>query len=106
MDDAVRDALVDSCRAHGTEMLDDPAKLEAFLRDTCPGSKREIHCLVGAVRDGAVVGLRAAAADMPLDAAAERAATRLVLSISTVTCRHPTSNKYSIGVGARRFPHL
>ena len=59
MDDAVRGALVELCRTHGTAMLDDPAKLEAFLRDTCPGSRREIHCLVSAVREGAVGDLRA-----------------------------------------------
>jgi len=75
MDDAVRDALVELCRTHGTEMLDDPAKLEAFLRDTCPGSKREIHCLVGAVRDGAVSDLRGR--DLPPEAAETLLAARL-----------------------------
>lgn len=54
MDEVVRTTLVRLCEAHGNWLLDDPAKLEAFLRDTCPGSKRQTNCLVRAVRDGVV----------------------------------------------------
>lgn len=75
MDDAVRTALVQLCTEHGTGMLADPVKLEAFLRDTCPGKKAEIHCLVTAVREGAVADLRGR--DLPPVAAATLLAARL-----------------------------
>jgi hypothetical protein len=77
LDDAVARSLAGLCREHGDTLLDDPARLEAFLRDVCPGSRAEIHCLVLAVREGAVPDLREVMPDLPAEAAAERLAARL-----------------------------
>jgi len=78
MDDAVRAALVRLCGEHGTGLLDDPAKLEAYLRDTCPGRSRETYCLLNAVQTGALLDLRQAVSQaLPGDVGPQRAAARL-----------------------------
>jgi len=77
LDDAVARSLAGLCLEHGDALLDDPARLEAFLRDVCPGSRAEIHCLVLAVREGAVADLREGMPDLPAEAAAERLAAGL-----------------------------
>lgn len=78
MDDTVRAALLRLCGEHGTGLLDDPARLEAFLSDICPGSRRETYCLVNAVRAGVLTDLRQAVRDgLPGDRGPQRAAARL-----------------------------
>ena len=77
MDDAVRDRLSDLVRAHGVDLLQDPTRLEAFLRDVCPGSRAEIYCVVTSVREGTVNELKDGGGGFSAEAARDRAAQRL-----------------------------
>ncbi len=77
MDDAVRDRLTGLVQEHGVELLQDPARLEAFLRDLCPGSKAEIYCLVAGIREGAVNELRGADPGRSPEAARDHVIQRL-----------------------------
>lgn len=80
MDDAARQSLIELCRGRGEEgLVDDADRLEAFLRDMCPGRHAEIHCLTMAVREGVVADLRTADEQGGFTAATQvRLAERLV----------------------------
>jgi len=77
MDDIVRRALLRCSAEHGVDLLRDPTRLEAYLRDMAPGRHAEIHCIASAVREGALTDLQAAADGLPVGAVIARLADRL-----------------------------
>jgi hypothetical protein len=52
MDEAARVCLRELVAEHGAAVYADARRCEAFLRDMCPDSRREINVLAGAVREG------------------------------------------------------
>jgi hypothetical protein len=52
LNDAASISLNELIAEHGVELVDDPRRLEAFLRDYCPDCKREVFALLAASRAG------------------------------------------------------
>jgi hypothetical protein len=51
MNQAVRDKLCQMLVKYGPSLVEDPRRCEALLRDLCPQDKREVHVLLGALRE-------------------------------------------------------
>jgi len=60
MDDRVAEQLTTLLSQHGGAITGEADRVDAFLRDMCPGCNAEIHCLTMAVREGVVADLRTA----------------------------------------------
>jgi hypothetical protein len=77
MSDAASRSLRELIAEHGLELADDSRRLEAFLRDYCPESRREIFALVAASRAGIPARLRSQARESGLGLAAATFAKHL-----------------------------
>jgi len=77
MTDAVRKRLVDLVATYGKGLAGDPKRTEGLLRDTCPGSGREIFLLVSAQRLRVAEDLAALSSSVPREALFRRLTRRL-----------------------------
>jgi parallel beta-helix repeat protein len=77
MTDAVRKRLVDLVATYGKGLAGDPKRTEGLLRDTCPGSGREIFLLVSAQRLRVAEDLMGLSSSVPKEALFRRLTRRL-----------------------------
>lgn len=77
MNELPRQKLFEIVAKHGQDVVTNPRRLEALLRDYCGGFRREISVLVMAVEEHAVSDLLAASANQPRKVLLARLARRL-----------------------------
>jgi hypothetical protein len=77
MNQAVRDKLCQMLAKYGSPLVEDPRRCEGLLRDLCPQDKREIHVLLGALRERVPAELAAPAMRRGAAAAIGRLTKRL-----------------------------
>ncbi len=77
MNQAVRDKLCQMLAKYGPPLVEDPRRCEGLLRDLCPQDKREIHVLLGALRERVPAELAAPAMRRGAAAAIGRLTKRL-----------------------------
>ena len=80
-DDEPKLALCKIVETYGRGILREPQRLEAMLRDVCPGSRREVFLLVAAVKEQIVTDLVVSLDVVPEDLLVARGARRLSESL-------------------------
>ena len=77
MEEGIANRLRDMLSARDTGLMEDPQRLEAILRDHFPGSRREIHLVVSAMKSGLVEELTQSWGTSPAELLIARLAQRL-----------------------------
>jgi TPR repeat protein len=77
MNDSVRAKLAELLRSHGRALAEDPRRVKALLRDTCPDCPREVHVLVSAAEQRVPADLLASEG-VPWEVLSARLVRRLI----------------------------
>jgi hypothetical protein len=77
MNPHVQDKLCQIVARYGASVVDDPRRCEGLLRDLCPHDKREVHVLVGALKERIPAELASLALQKRAAASVGRLARRL-----------------------------
>jgi DNA-binding CsgD family transcriptional regulator len=82
LNDRPRQTLRELLASYGRSLCDDPQRCQGLLSDLCGEHKREIHVLVGAIRERVPTDLLGSQGGMPADAQLARLARRLQDNLS------------------------
>jgi len=77
MNNLPRQKLCELIRKYGESLCDQPSRCEGLLRDFCPGSRREIHVLMNALKGRVATELRDSSVSVPIELTLARLTKRL-----------------------------